>query len=99
MSDLSVERRRRLQRRALPALAALAVLATASGLMVGSLGQSDTERTAGDFTQAWERRDFRAMYGLLDDASRRAHSLPDFRRAYRDAAATATALRLSLIHI
>ena len=94
MSDLSVERRRRLQRRALPALAALAVLATASGLMVGSLGQSDTERTAGDFTQAWERRDFRAMYGLLDDASRRAHSLPDFRRAYRDAAATATALRV-----
>ena len=94
MNELSVERRRRLRRRALPALAALAALALASGLMVGSLAPSDTERTARDFTRAWERRDFRAMYDLLDDASRRAHSLRDFRRAYRDAAATATAVRV-----
>ena len=94
MNELSVERRRRLRRRAVPALAALAVLALASGMMIGSLAPSDTERTARDFTQAWERRDFRAMYGLLDEASRRAYSLRAFRRAYRDAAATATALRV-----
>jgi penicillin-binding protein A len=88
---LSPERRRRLVRRALPALAGLALLATAAGLVVGSGGQSESERTAGEFTEAWERGDHRAMYGMLDDASRRAHTRREFRAAYRRAAATATA--------
>ena len=35
------------------------------------------------------------MYALLDDASRRAYSAREFRRAYRDAAATATARRVA----
>jgi cell division protein FtsI/penicillin-binding protein 2 len=94
VTDLSVERRRRLRRRALPALAGLAVLAAAAGMAVGSLAQSASERTARDFTDAWERGDYRSMYGMLDDASRRAHSLRGFRRAYRDAASTATAVRV-----
>jgi penicillin-binding protein A len=34
------------------------------------------------------------MYALLDDASKRAYSPREFRRAYRDAAATATARRV-----
>ena len=34
------------------------------------------------------------MYALLDDASRRAYSAAEFRRAYRDAAATATVRRV-----
>jgi cell division protein FtsI/penicillin-binding protein 2 len=52
---------------------------------------SAEETAAADFTAAWERGDYEAMHALLDDASRRAHPLPEFRRAYRDAAAVATA--------
>ncbi|MEA2333484.1 MAG: penicillin-binding protein [Thermoleophilaceae bacterium] len=93
-SDLSTERRRRLTHRAVPALVALAVLATSAGLMVGAHAQSGAERTARDFTQAWERGDLRSMYALLDEPSQQAHSLREFRRAYRDAAATATLARV-----
>jgi penicillin-binding protein A len=88
--DLSAERRRRLTHRALPALVGLAVLSGAAGMMVGAQASSASERTAGDFTDAWERGDYRAMYDLLDDESQRAHSLREFRRAYRETAATAT---------
>jgi peptidoglycan glycosyltransferase len=88
--DLSSERRRRLTHRALPALAGLALLSGAAGMVVGAQVSSASERTARDFTEAWAREDYRAMYELLDDASQRAHSLREFRRAYRDAAATAT---------
>jgi transpeptidase family protein/MecA-like transpeptidase family protein len=88
---LSAERRRRLSHRALPALGALALLAGGAGMVVGSQAQSGRERTASDFVEAWERTDYRAMYDMLDDASRRAHTLREFRRAYRSAAATATA--------
>jgi hypothetical protein len=91
VNHLSTERRRRLTHRAIPALALLAVLATGAGMVVGSGTPSTDERTARDFTEAWERGDFRSMYALLDDASRRAHSARDFRLAYRAAAATATA--------
>jgi peptidoglycan glycosyltransferase len=92
--DLSAERRRRLTHRALPALGALALLSTGSGLMVGAGASSVEERTAADFARAWERQDFRAMYAKLDDASRRTYSLAQFRAAYRDAAATATVERV-----
>jgi penicillin-binding protein A len=93
VAELSAERRRRLRRRALPALGALALVASSAGLVVGSFTPSASARTAEDFTEAWERGDFRAMYALLDDASRRAHSFKEFRRSYRDAADTATAKR------
>jgi cell division protein FtsI/penicillin-binding protein 2 len=92
--DLSTERRRRLTHRALPALGALALLSTGAGLMVGAGATSVEQRTAGDFTGAWERQDYRAMYAKLDDASRRAYSFAQFRAAYRDAAATATVERV-----
>ena len=91
MTTLSPERRRRLTRRAFPALGALAAVALGAGLAFGGATASRAERTAGDFAEAWERGDHRAMYALLDDASRRAHGLAAFRRAYRRAAATATA--------
>jgi penicillin-binding protein A len=94
VAHLSAERRRRLRRRAFPALVALALLAGSAGLVVGSLAASASERTASDFAEAWERGDFKAMYALLDEPSRRAHSLREFRRAYRDAAVTATAERI-----
>jgi penicillin-binding protein A len=88
--NFSAERRRRLTHRALPALAALALLSGTAGAMVGAGSASAEERTAREFTEAWERRNYQAMYALLDDASREVHSLREFRRAYRDAAATAT---------
>ena len=49
------------------------------------------ERSVVDrFARAWERRDYRAMYGQLDAATRRRVSEPAFARAYRRAGATAT---------
>jgi penicillin-binding protein A len=95
MTSRSAERRRRLTHRAAPALGVLAVAALGAGLALGAATPSRAERTAGDFAEAWERGDYRAMHGLLDDASRRAHSLPELRRAYRQAAATATATAVS----
>jgi penicillin-binding protein A len=92
---LSAERRRRLTHRALPALAGLALLSAGAGMVVGGQASSATERTARDFAEAWARQDFRAMYALLDDASRRAHALREFKRAYREAAATATLASLA----
>jgi penicillin-binding protein A len=91
VSQPSPERRRRLTRRTIPALAGLALLASGAGLVVGSRAQSGSERTADEFAEAWERGDYGAMYALLDDASRRVHTRREFRAAYRDAAATATA--------
>jgi penicillin-binding protein A len=88
---LSAERRRRLTHRALPALGGLALVACGAGMAVGSLAPSSSERTASDFTDAWERGDFDAMYDMLDDASREVHTRKEFRAAYRAAAATATA--------
>jgi peptidoglycan glycosyltransferase len=92
MIGLSAQRRRRLTRRALPALGGLALLAAGAGMVVGSRAQSGSERTASDFVAAWERADHDAMYALLDDASRRVHTRREFRAAYHDAAGTATAL-------
>ena len=91
MTDRSAEQRRRFSHRALPALGGLAVISLAAGLAFGAGAQSGGERTAADFAAAWERGDYRAMHAMLDAASRRAHSLAEFRRAYREAAATATA--------
>jgi peptidoglycan glycosyltransferase len=91
MIGLSAERRRRLTHRALPALGGLALVAGAAGMVVGSQAQSGSQRTASEFAEAWERGDFDAMYDMLDDASREAHTRKQFRAAYRRAAATATA--------
>jgi peptidoglycan glycosyltransferase len=90
MIGLSVERRRRLTHRALPALGGLALVAGGAGMVVGSQAQSSSERTAGEFAEAWERGDYGAMYDMLDDASREVHTQREFEAAYRRAAATAT---------
>src|ERR687893_741566 len=91
MIGLSAERRRRLTHRALPALGGLALVAGGAGMVVGSQAQSSSQRTAGEFAEAWERGDYGAMYDMLDDASREVHTRREFRDAYRAAAATATA--------
>jgi penicillin-binding protein A len=92
--ELEAERRRRLTQRGLPALAALAALALIAGAVYGSGVPSGAERAARDFGDAWERGDFRAMHGLLTPAARSRHSRSELERAYRDAAATATTVRV-----
>jgi penicillin-binding protein A len=92
MIGLSAERRRRLTHRALPALGGLALVAGGAGMVVGSQAQSGSQRTAGQFAEAWERGDYDAMYDMLDDASREVHTRREFQAAYRRAAATATAI-------
>jgi penicillin-binding protein A len=91
MIGFSGERRRRLTHRALPALGGLALVAGGAGMVVGAQAQSGSQRAAGEFAEAWERGDYGAMYAVLDDASREAHTRQEFRAAYRRAAATATA--------
>ena len=61
-----------------------------AGAFVGSATESTAERVAGDFAQAWERRDMRGMYGLLSESSSARYPMKRFRRAYGRAAATAT---------
>jgi penicillin-binding protein A len=92
--ELAPERRRRLIFRALPAVALVAMLALAAGVVVGSATPSGSERVAEDFARAWARSDLRGMHAQLDERSRGAYPLPAFRRAYRRSAATATIIRV-----
>ncbi len=87
----SNERRRRLTHRAVPVLVVVAIAALGIGLAIGSGRDSGVERTAKQFAAAWNRQDYRSMHALLDDASRRRYPLAAFRKAYLDAAGTATA--------
>ena len=95
-ADLTLERRRRLTHRALPAAAVLAVLAFVFGLTVGGGQDSDTERVARAFSAAWQKEDYAAMHRLLSAETRAAVSRDRFATAYGDAAATATTRRLAI---
>ncbi len=90
MKSLSpeVERRRRLLTRTVP-LTIIAVVAFALGATVGVPGSPEKD-VAGRFADAWERKDFAAMYGELNSASLRSISAADFAAAYREAAVVAT---------
>ncbi|HEX8688993.1 MAG TPA: NTF2-like N-terminal transpeptidase domain-containing protein, partial [Solirubrobacterales bacterium] len=83
-----VERRRRLLTRTLP-LTLVAVLAFAWGAATGSPSSPEKE-VAERFIEAWERKDFEAMYRELNAESRRSVAAPDFVAAYREAAEVAT---------
>jgi cell division protein FtsI/penicillin-binding protein 2 len=61
------------------------------GAVIGAGVDSGAERTAKDFGRAWERGDYRRMHALLTDEAQRRWPLARFRRAYSNAAATATA--------
>jgi penicillin-binding protein A len=93
--DLTLERRRRLTHRALPALVAAGVAALAFGIGVGG-GDSKAEQAVGDFAAAWERGDYAAMHGMLAPERRQAVSPERLAAAYREAAATATATGVSV---
>jgi penicillin-binding protein A len=88
------ERRRRLLTRALP-LIAIAVVAFVVGAMAGASDSAERE-AAERFTEAWARKDFAAMYGELNEASRRLVSEADFAAAYREAAEVATLRTLAV---
>ena len=94
MIDLQTERRRRLTHRAVP-VGLIAVAALTAGALVGSLTESGAERTARLFGQAWARGDLAAMHRMLTPAARARIPGPAFRRAYTQAAATATAERFA----
>ena len=83
------ERRRRLLTRAAP-LAAIALLAFIFGAATGSPGSPEKD-AADRFVQAWEARDFRGMYGELNEASRQQVDRKAFEAAYREAEQVATA--------
>src|SRR3954467_13585228 len=65
LARLSPSRRRRLVQRGVPLLVALGAFSLGIGILVGGLGESGTERTAGEFVRAWEKGDFRAMHPLV----------------------------------
>ncbi|MGB7587463.1 MAG: penicillin-binding transpeptidase domain-containing protein [Solirubrobacterales bacterium] len=87
-----VERRRRLVTRAVP-LAIIAIVAFAIGAAAGSPGSPERE-AAQRFTDAWARKDFAAMYGELNSASRAGVKQAEFVDAYRSSAQVATMRRL-----
>ena len=90
MSPLApeVERRRRIVTRMLP-LALIALVAFVAGAITGAPGSADKE-AAERFTDAWQNKEFAAMYKELNPASQQGIELNDFVLAYRDAAMTAT---------
>ena len=83
------DRRRRLFTRALP-LVGIALVAFVVGISAGASGSPEKD-AAGRFAEAWARRDFKAMYAELNEASRGRVKPPEFAAAYREAEETATA--------
>jgi peptidoglycan glycosyltransferase len=82
------ERRRRLLTRTLP-LAVIALVAFIVGISAGSGGSPEKE-AADRFAQAWEAKNFKAMYAELNEASRAKIDREEFEAAYRDAQQVAT---------
>src|SRR3954470_18273556 len=81
-------------RRLIPLLV-LAAGAFAGGLVAGGRHEPAERRLAARFASAWERQDYAAMYAMLTPEAQRATSVTRFARAYRSAATTATAERLT----
>ena len=97
MTNRDQERRRRLTHRGLPALAALAAISLAAGLLSGGQALSGDERAARDFTRASERNDYAAMHRLLSAGAQRRFDRRELQRAYEQAAATATSASIDAL--
>jgi peptidoglycan glycosyltransferase len=93
---MTLERRRRLTHRALPAAAVVAVVALVVGLVAGGAGDSKVERLARDFSAAWQKADYTSMYRMLSADARAAITRGQLASAYDSAAATATTRRLEI---
>jgi cell division protein FtsI/penicillin-binding protein 2 len=83
-----VERRRRLLTRTLP-LTAIALVSFVFGASAGTPGSPEKD-AAKRFTEAWAQRDFGAMYGELNPASKRNVTATDFAKDYLDAESVST---------
>lgn len=83
------ERRRRLLTRTLP-LAVAALVAFVIGAATGSPGDPEKD-AANRFAEAWEARNFKGMYGELNEASKQRVGRKEFEAAYREAEQVATA--------
>ncbi|HEX2232036.1 MAG TPA: penicillin-binding transpeptidase domain-containing protein [Thermoleophilaceae bacterium] len=92
MIPYASERRRRLIRRGLPALGAVASISLVLGLLLGSEVRSGAEQAAVDYVEAWERGDWQAMHRLLTPDSRRRVAAGEFAEAHRAAVGEATAV-------
>ncbi|HET7122222.1 MAG TPA: penicillin-binding transpeptidase domain-containing protein [Solirubrobacterales bacterium] len=82
------ERRRRLVTRTLP-LALAALVAFVIGAVSGKPGNPEQD-AASRFVHAWAKKDYRAMYGELNEASRARVDRDEFAADYREAAEVAT---------
>src|SRR4051812_32537671 len=85
----SDSRRRRQQRRALP-VAALALVAFVSGVVIGAGHVSSEQKTVEAFAKAWQRGDYAVMQSKLTDAQRRRVTAGSLAARYRASAETAT---------
>jgi len=83
------ERRRRLVTRTLP-LVVVALIAFVIGAATGNPGEPEKD-AADRFATAWEERDFKGMYGELNDAAKARVDRDEFEAAYREAQQVATA--------
>lgn len=98
-SRAEIARRRRLLMRAVPAVAALALIALAIALLVaGGPGRAE-RRTAERFATLWAQGDYGDMYALLDDAARARITPAAFADAYRAATETATTRDVEVGHV
>jgi peptidoglycan glycosyltransferase len=96
VTDHPRERRRRIIRRLLPALA---VLSLAGGIVFGVLRTPASVRAGREFGRAWERGDLGGMYALLTDDAKHRTGRAAFRAAYRRDAATATLRKISVLRV
>jgi penicillin-binding protein A len=80
----------------LRAIAALGGAAFLVGAAVGAFHEPGEQRVAERYAAAWQRADYDAMRALLTDESRRRVSAAVLARAFRAAAATATATRVEI---
>ncbi|MFT3865823.1 MAG: penicillin-binding transpeptidase domain-containing protein [Solirubrobacterales bacterium] len=78
-----VERRRRLLTRAAP-LGMVALVAFVVGAAIGAPG-SPEKAAANRFAEAWQHKNYTAMYAELNDASKRKVSAKQFAADYREA--------------
>jgi cell division protein FtsI/penicillin-binding protein 2 len=81
-------------RRRTLALAILAAVAFASGLVVGALRDSEAESTVREFGEAWEEGDYDRMWRLLTAEAQSKTPPQELTVAYNEAMRTATATRV-----
>jgi peptidoglycan glycosyltransferase len=96
VTDHDRERRRRIIRRLLPAVA---VVALAIGLLVGALSTPASVRAGKQFGRAWQQRRYGEMYSLLTPEAKRRVSPSAFARDYTADAVTATTRHLTVTRV